>query len=211
MKETVISSNDLEQADSSMFCCIVTFTCRGRVVSIIRGSDQSDGSWGWWWLCSPHCSSVLWDPPVLIPRPLRPYCDLRPDKGRWKRDCQTGRARLEPLWEFRTILSWRGQWKAFSHTKKGCESVWAALLSAPLPISWDSRRHSVTAVSGMLCVRDSQALTWDWKDPFTLFQGFVVFCDYFDAWFSENLDPECQQLFSSPRLYCIWAVLLRIS
>ncbi|CAM4631574.1 unnamed protein product [Leuciscus chuanchicus] len=28
------------------------------------------------------------------PSPLRPYCDLRPDKDRWKRDCQTGRGRV---------------------------------------------------------------------------------------------------------------------
>ncbi len=40
---------------------------------------------------------TLLSPPLVL-APLRPYCDLSPDKGRWKRDCQTGRARLEPLW-----------------------------------------------------------------------------------------------------------------
>lgn len=143
-----------------MYWCVVTFPGRAGAMSLICCRDQSDGSWKWWWLCSPTFSlshiPPSTPPPtpsnrthLLVLAPLRPKCDLCPDKGRWKRDCQTGRVGSEPLWGLCAILSWRGRWMAFSHVKKGRESVWAALLSASLPTPGDSRRHGVTAVSGM--------------------------------------------------------------
>lgn len=94
MRGAIISSRALGQVDRPMFWCVVTFSGRRRVVSLIWVSDQSDGSWRWWW---PPSYKTLLSPPLVL-APLRPYCDLSPDKGRWKRDCQTGRARLEPLW-----------------------------------------------------------------------------------------------------------------
>lgn len=143
-----------------LVCCHFPLWSRSHVTDLLQGSVR-------WELevmmaLLTHLFSVsypsIYPPPsphpncthLLVLAPLRPKCDLCPDKGRWKRDCQTGRVGSEPLRGISAILSWRGQWMAFSHVKKGQESVWVALVSTPLPTPGDSRRHGVTAVSGML-------------------------------------------------------------
>lgn len=139
-------------------CCHFPWQSRSHVTNLLQGSVR----WGLEVMMAllTHLFSISYPSPpphlhpnctlLLVLAPLRPKCDLCPDKGRWNWDCQTGRAGSEPLWGLSAILSWRGRWMAFSHVKKGWESDWAALLSAPLPTPGDSRRHGVTAVSGML-------------------------------------------------------------
>lgn len=93
---------------------------------------------------NPNCTHLL----VLAP--LRPKCDLCPDKGRWKRDCQTGRAGSEPLWGLLcdTVLEGPMNGILTCEEKPGVSLGSPAV--CPLPTPGDSRRHGVTAVSGML-------------------------------------------------------------
>lgn len=73
----------------------------------------------------PNCTHLL----VLAP--LRPKCDLCPDKGRWKRDCQTGRAGSEPLWGY--CPGGADEWHSHMWRKARSQSGQPCCLPPPYP------------------------------------------------------------------------------
>lgn len=210
MRGAIISSRALGQVDRPMFWCVVTFTGRRRVVSLIWVSDQSDGSWGWW---RPPSYKTLLSPPLVL-APLRPYCDLGPDKDRWKRDCQTGRAGLEPLWGLSCDTVLEGPMKGILTYE---ERLRVSLGSPPphlLRLQAPQCNCSLRYAPRTLWEIPRPLPETDWNDPSTLFQELISFMQLF--WLvihhlsgaSVNLEPKRD----SPQLrvqnVCLYSVVL---
>lgn len=150
MRRVIIRSGAPGQVDSLLFWWIVTFSGSEGAWSLISAQDLPGGSWRAMMVA---CSVLTPPPPPPHPRyslalaPLRPYCDLRSDKGPGSATARLARPGWRLCKGLRAILSWKvggcggtgGEtvggrgvewlWKVFSDAKKGWESVWVALLS----------------------------------------------------------------------------------